>query len=380
MFEGLRDGIRRARQRRGFERETAVIIVKCAIAATLAWVIGTAVGATSQVGFAPFTALLVVRPSVYGSVLQSGRYVAAVFAGALLAGLVGLTVGAELWSFALILLVALVAGQARFFGAQGTQLPVVAAFALAGGTAESPTDLGYLLLMVCVGAVCALATNTLLAPAIRFRDAENAVLDLADALSSLAGDMAEGLRRGREGLDLDHWSRAADGLDGSVRNAHEAVRRQEDRTRLNPRRVIPGGHIPDPGSLDVYRDWISALSRASQHVQSLVRTLRTTTRKGSRFSGPDDGFLREFAPLLERAAEVLRAVHDSEEPEHSAASKDLRAKVSGALRQVDEERVAMRERWDDDNWPVYSAMITDAERLFEEVHQGYENSNRGVGG
>ncbi|MER6626294.1 aromatic acid exporter family protein, partial [Streptomyces sp. NPDC000931] len=148
MFEGLRDRVRRARERRGFERETAVIILKCTVAATLAWVVGTQLGASSQVGFAPFTALLVVRPSVYGSVLQSGRYMAAVFAGALLAGLAGLTVGAQLWSFTLLLLIALVAGQAGFFGSQGVQLPVVAAFALAGGTAESAADLGYLLLMV----------------------------------------------------------------------------------------------------------------------------------------------------------------------------------------------------------------------------------------
>ena len=365
--------------RRGFERETAVVILKCTLAATLAWFVGTLLGATSQVGFAPFTALLVVRPSVYGSVLQSGRYVAAVFVGALLAGLVGLTTGAQLWTFALLLLVALAAGQARFFGTQGTQVPVVAAFALAGGTAENPEDLGYLLLMVCVGAVCALVTNTVFAPAIRFRDAENAVLDLADGLRSLTGEMAEGLREGREGLDLDHWRRASEGFDGSVRNAHEAVRRQEDRTRLNPRRLVPG-EKPDPGALDTYRDWIAALSRASRHVQSIVRTLRSTTRRGSRYSGPDDAFLREFAPLLERASEILQAVYDAEEPEHPVVSDELRAKVDAALSLVDDERDRMRERWDDGNWPVYSALITDVERIFEEVDQGYEHRTDPDGG
>lgn len=375
MFQRLRDGLSRARQRRGFERETVVIILKCTVAATLAWVAGTLLGASSQVGFAPFTALLVVRPSVYGSVLQSGRYVAAVFAGALLAGLVGLTTGAQLWTFALLILVAMAAGQARFFGTQGTQLPVVAAFALAGGTAENPEDLGYLLLMVCVGAACALGTNAVFAPAIRFRDAENAVLDLADGLRSLLGAMAEGLREGREGLDLDYWGRASDGFDGSVRNAQEAVRRQEDRARLNPRRLFLGKRI-DPGALDTYRDWIAALSRSSRHVQSMVRTLRTTTRRGSRYPGPDDAFLREFAPLVERASDIFRAVHDYEEPEHRVASEDLCARVEDALRLLDEERSRMRERWDDENWPVYSGLLTDLERIFEEIDQGYENSTR----
>ncbi|WP_049570438.1 aromatic acid exporter family protein [Nocardiopsis sp. SBT366] len=375
MFEGLRNGIRRARQRRGFERETAVIIVKCTIAATVAWVVGTLLGASSQIGFAPFTALLVVRPSVYGSVLQSGRYVAAVFAGALLAGLTGLTVGAQVWSFTVLLLIALIAGQARFFGGQGTQLPVVAAFALAGGTAESASDLGYLLLMVCVGAASALVTNTVMAPVIRFRDAENAVRDLADGLRSLTGEMAQGLRQGGEGLDLDHWIRASDGLDGSVSNAQEAVQRQEDRTRLNPRKLVAGARM-DTRALQTYGEWISALSRASRHVQSIVRTLRTTTRRGARFPEPDDAFLREFAPLVERVSDVFQTVHDSEEPGRATVSGDLREKVDEALRKVDEERDALRDRWDDRNWPVYSALITDVERIFEEIHQGQENTER----
>ncbi|MEU3018471.1 aromatic acid exporter family protein [Nocardiopsis sp. NPDC007018] len=379
MFEKLRAGVRRARQRRGFERETAVIILKCTVAATLAWIVGTLLGASSQVGFAPFTALLVVRPSVYGSVLQSARYMAAVFAGALLAGLVGLTVGAQPWSFVLLLLVALVAGQAGFFGGQGVQLPVVAAFALAGGTAESASDLGYLLLMVCVGAASALVTNAVLAPAIRFRDAENAVLDLADGLRSLTGEMARGLGDGRAGTDTDHWARAADGLDGSVDNALEAVRRQDDRRRLNPRRLAPGAR-PDPGALDAYGEWIAALGRTSRHVQSLVRTLRTTTRHGTRFPEPDDAFLREFAPLVERASEVFATVRDSEETGHTTASATLRSMVEDALRQVDEERGALRERWADRNWPVYSALITDVERIFEEIHQGQENTERRADG
>ncbi|WP_017587802.1 FUSC family protein [Nocardiopsis ganjiahuensis] len=376
MLDRLRDGVRRARQRRGFERETAVVIIKCVLAATLAWWVGTLIGATSQIGFAPFTALLVVRPSVYGSVLQSSRYIAAVFAGALLAGLVGLTVGPQLWSFPLLVLVALIAGQARWFGTQGTQLPVVAAFALAGGTAGSASDLGYLLLMVCLGAASALVVNAVLAPAIRFRDAENAVLDLADGLRSLTGEMAEGLREGRDGMNLDHWGRACGGLDGTVRNAEEAVRRQEERLRLNPRLLLTGRR-PDPAVLDNYQGWISALSRSSRHVQSIVRTLRSTTGEGSRFPGPDDAFLREYAPLLDHASGILQAVYDAEEPEYPEPSAELCARVDEALRLVDEERTRMRESWDDENWPVYSALVTDVERLFEEVNQGYDNSTRG---
>lgn len=373
MFERLRRGIKRAYRRRGFERDTAVIIIKCTIAATAAWVVGTLLGGTTQIGFAPFTALLVVRPSVYGSVLQSGRYVAAVFAGALFAALVGLTVGAQLWAFALMVLFAMAVGQVRLFGGQGIQIPVVAAFALAGGTAEDPMDIGYLLLMVCVGAVCALLTNVILAPTVRFRDAENAVLDFSDGLRSLTGEMAAGLGQGREGLDLNYWGRAAGGFDGTVRNAEEAVLRQQDRARLNPRRML-GAAQSTTEQLEIYRDWVSALSRASRHVQSLIRTLRTTNLSNSRFPAPEDGFLRDLSPLIQRVSDVFRMVHDQREPKGKAVSEDLRRMVGEGLSQIDEERERMRQVWDSERWPIYSALLTDVERLLEEIHQGYENT------
>ncbi|SIO86642.1 aromatic acid exporter family protein [Nocardiopsis sp. JB363] len=377
-WERLWRGAERAYRRRGFERETAVLILKCAIAATLAYVVAYLLGASTQIGFAPFTALLVVRPSVYGSVLQSGRYVAAVFAGALMAGVGGLTIGPTVWVFALVVLVALIAGQARFFGTQGMQVSVVAAFALAGGTATNATDLGSLLLMVCVGAGSALLTNLALAPAVRFRDAENAVLDFSDSLRSLTGEIAEGLGQGKEGLETDYWGQVADGLDGTARNAQETVQRQEDRLRFNPRRFLSHKE-PSPRQFDTYRDWIQALSRAARHVQSLVRTLRTTTRSGSRFSAPADAFLRELAPLLERASEIFQEVHEQEETAYSAASDDLREMVDDALRELDEVRERVRREWDEESWSVYSALFTDVERLMEEVNQGYENTERSEG-
>ncbi|MBR8744362.1 aromatic acid exporter family protein [Nocardiopsis sp. MG754419] len=379
MAQGrLWQGIDRAYRRRGFERETAVLILKCAIAATLAYVAAYLLGESTQIGFAPFTALLVVRPSVYGSVLQCGRYVAAVFAGALMAGITGLTVGPAVWAFALVVLVALIAGQVRFFGQQGTQVPVVAAFALAGGTATNVEDLGSLLLMVCVGAACALLTNVALAPAVRFRDAENAVLDFADGLRSLTGDIAAGLRGGRDGVRADYWGDAVDGLDGTIRNAQECVDRQKDRMRFNPRRLL-ADQEPSPVQLDVYRDWIQALSRASRHVQSLVRTLRSTTRSDSRFPPPEEAFLRELAPVLERASEIFQTVHDREEPENQAPSENLRAMVEDALGEVDTLRRRVDREWDDERRPVYSALLTDTERLLEEVNQGYENVERADG-
>ncbi|MET9794790.1 aromatic acid exporter family protein [Nocardiopsis alba] len=370
--EGLREALRRAYRRRGYERERVVLILRSVLASTLAYLAGASTGETSLLGFAPFTALLVVRPSVYGSVLQSGRYVAAVLAGAVLAGAVGLTVGAHTPSFALVVLVALIVGQVRFFGGQGLQLPIVAAFALAGGTASNAEDLGSLLAMVGIGAAAALVVNIVLVPTIRFRDAENAVLDLADELCFLTGEISKGVRDGVDGMDTRRWSELAEGLDSTVRNALESVRRQEDRARLNPRRLV--SRRIDLSWLDVFRSWIHALSRSSHHVRSLVGTLRANMTEENRFRVPDESFLRELAPLLEQVSEVFAAVRDQQEPENRAASERLSALVERALKGVDERRARMRGRWDDDRWTVYSSLLTDTERVLAEVHQGYETT------
>lgn len=235
----VKEAYQRVWERRGYERETAVLVLKSAVAATLALAVGMPLDPQgSFVGFAPFSALLIVQPSVYGAVYQSWRYVAAVVAGALFAGAGGLTVGLEIWSFALAVLAALVVGQVRFFGGQGKQVPVVAAFALANGSAESVTDLGQLLLMVGLGALSALLTNLVMAPAIRFRDAENAVLDFTDTMRDITTGLTEELRGEVDESRIDYWTRRSESLDNIADNAWDTVERQENRVRLNPRRLL----------------------------------------------------------------------------------------------------------------------------------------------
>lgn len=378
VLEKLRRALCRAYRRRGFEREILVFVVKSALASVIAFAVGVLMGEKTQLGFAVFAALLVVRPTVYGSVLSSSRYVVAVFLGALLAGVIGLTVGTHLWSFTLAIVVALLLGQVKQFGGQSGQLAVIAGFALASGSATNVDELGSLMLMVCVGSVSALVVNLLMAPAIRFRDAENAVLDFADELSTLSGDIAEGLRGGEEGLTLDRWDQACERLDGTVRNALETVGRQEDRFRLNPRRLVRRQAVP-VGRLRTYRNWIYALSRASQHMRSLVRTLRAALDVGARSPTLDDAFLQELAPVMERVSKTFALVRDTEEPEHHLPSDDLRALVDEVLDKVVEQRERMLRSWDDERWPVYGALLTDVERILEKIDQGQENSSRAAG-
>lgn len=368
----LKETYQRVWERRGYERETSVLILKSALAATLALAVGMPLDPSgSFVGFAPFSALLIVQPSVYGAVQQSWRYVAAVVAGALFAGAGGLTVGLETWSFALAVLAALVLGQVRLFGGQGKQVPVVAAFALANGSAESPMDLGQLLLMVGVGALSALLTNLVMAPAIRFKDAESAVLDFADDMGSIATGLTEELRGDVDESNIDYWTRRSESLDGIADNAWDAVERQESRVRLNPRRLLSPQRMTT--RLTGYRTWILALERASRDLDSITQGLQNLY--GGRYDhialGGD--FQHAYADLLEEAASILQGIHDEQELERRAISKELGHRLDEALANVSENRRRLMTDPGDEE-PARAALLTDLTRLLDELNRAREHS------
>lgn len=368
----LYDYWRRALTRRGPERETVMVVVKCVLSAVAAWGIGMVAVDTTQVGFAPFTALLVVQPSVYGSVLQSTRYVAAVFTGALLAGVAGLSVGAQLWSFGIVVLVALILGHLRFFREQGKQVSVVAAFALAGGAASSGEQLGELLLMVAIGSLCALVVNMLLAPAIRFRDAQEGVLDFVDALRYVVEGIAEDLRNGLETEAVGQRVRAAEALDNTSHNAQAVVERQEYTVRLNPRRIFSRARRP-PVHLDSYRLWIGVFDRASRHTTSITLTLQHVTEGYARKVGLNEDFREEYAELLDMIARVLATLHTEDQPEWSELSGRTAQVLGEAFdRVVQSRRTTLSDAGDE--MPARAALLTDAERLLQEIDQGREGA------
>lgn len=362
-----RPWLRRALRGNGPERETLTVVVRGTVAAAAAWIIAETTLDTEHVAFAPFSALVVASPSIYRSVLQSTRYVAAVFAGVFLAGAVGLGLGLTAASFTLVVALALVLGRARWFGEQARQLPIITSFALAGGNAAHLTDLSNLLVMVCVGVAVAVAVNLVLAPAVRFRDADGAVLALATELHRLLADMADGLARGWAETKPRRWYEAATWFEGMVENARAAVDREEQRVPLNPRtRGLPR-------TLHGYRGWIATLDRTTTHIQSIIRTLRDAAGEDERHPTPHEEFLRRYAELVRIAADAVRLVTDLDEPERVSTSPELRARVDAGLRRTDALVAEVRDgRFDGiELWPVHGALLTDLKRIFDELYEGH---------
>ncbi|WP_304452986.1 aromatic acid exporter family protein [Nocardiopsis sp. YSL2] len=375
LGEHLGQSLRRAVRGRGRERERVVLILRSVVASTLAWAVAALIMDSSQVAFAPFSALLVVRPSVYRSVLDSSRYVAAVFLGVLAAGAAGLTVGVHLWAFALVVLAALVVGQASLFREQGRQIPVVAAFAFAGGTAASAASLGEILIMVCVGSASALLTQLVLAPSVRFRDAEDAVRGFADAMAYLVDEIAEGLREGREGLDTRRWVRIARSLSATRENARAAVESQDERFRFNPRRAL--ARSGSTVSLRTYRDWINALDRASWHLRSITSTLDTLERGTSRLPAQSEDFLRAYGGLLDAVSDVLWTLHEDRAWESDRVPHGLSRRLESAKETVDRCQEDLERGRDEHAWHVRGSLLTDVERLLHELEEGRSVAERG---
>ncbi|WP_231640785.1 aromatic acid exporter family protein [Nocardiopsis sp. NRRL B-16309] len=371
----LREELRRAVRGRGRERERAVLILRSVVASTLAWAVAALVMDSSQVAFAPFSALLVVRPSVYRSVLDSSRYVAAVFLGVLAAGAAGLTVGVHLWAFALVVLVALVVGQASLFRDQGRQIPVVAAFAFAGGTAASVEPLGEILIMVCVGSASALLTQLVLAPSVRFRDAEDAVHGFADSLAYLVDEIAAGLHEGREGLDTRRWVRIAQSLTATRENARAAVEAQDERVRFNPRKLLMrnGSTV----SLRTYREWINAMDRASWHLRSITSTLDTLERGPRRLPPQSEDFLHVYGDLLDAVSDVLWTLHEDRAWESDQVPQDLSRRLECAQDAVDRCQRELEHTRGGSDWHVRGALLTDVERLLHELSEGRTGAEQG---
>jgi hypothetical protein len=100
----------------GPDRDALLTILKSVIAATAAWLLANDLLGAPSATFAPFTALLMVQATISQSLDQSARYAAAMVFGVVLAGLVTPTFGAAAWTFAGLILIALIFGRWRKLG------------------------------------------------------------------------------------------------------------------------------------------------------------------------------------------------------------------------------------------------------------------------
>lgn len=357
--------LRRAKDHGGHEREIVLLVVKSTIAAVVSWALANQLGMSSAT-FAPFSALLVVQSTVYRSVLNSLRFVAAVLAGVVVAGAVGPLLGQHLVSFALLIFVGLLIGQWNRLGSQGSQVPVAAIFAYSSMSTGQLSMLGDIVLAVLVGAGVGVITNMVIAPPMRTRDAAQGVLEMSRSIREVLTDVAAGLRQGVPSTEYaEDWLRRARNLDDTLARARSSIEHGAESVQFNPRRLL----LPrsTPTSFAGYRTAADALSRAAEQVRSVTYELTFTAGDEQRRGDQYAEFLKFYAELLDRAVEATDDIgHPDNEDGTGYSGLDEHVEQGRQVFRRLAEQVQDKELDSPDQWPAYGALITNAQRLLDE--------------
>ncbi len=363
----LRGSLRRVRSYGGPEREATLIIVKSALAASIAWYFAAYAFGAQFPAFAPFAAVLMLQVTVYQSVLQSLRFVLAIVLGVSLQGLLAMVFEPDVWTFAAVTLLALVIGRWRRLGTQGSQVVSAAFFAYAAfltgtGTTDRLGLLASLVLLVLVGCAIGIVVNLVVVPPMRYRSAEYAVENLAKAIRELIADISQAVREGSPtSADSDDWRYRAYRLQNLAERTRDTVDSAAESVRWNPRRLLLRMEPPFKG----YRTVVDRMAGISAHLNSIADTLSRTSEDPD---VPHQQFLERYGAFLgytRDAAQLLAELETAklnEQVEHlSRCVAQARDKQSAMTSATLEHEITLA-----DQARVYGGLLVDADRLLDE--------------
>ncbi len=369
---GLRARLRGGLERAGLDDDALLLVGKSLVAATASWIIAETIMKAPSSTFAPFSAVLIIHASVSRSVNHSVRYVIAMVSGVALSGLLLPLLGPAVWTFALLVLLALLLGQWRQLGSQGPQVTVAAmfsyaAYAQARGWESSELQLAGIIGLVVLGCCIGVLVNLVIMPPLRYRTAEHGVQTLARMLGKLLEDIAERLRAGEvDGNQVEAWWDRANEFRNTVSQTRYSVEDAAESLRMNPRRLLMRRGPPFAG----HRSTVSGLGSISEQLYSLTRALSDVS-KAERLEPAQERFLSCYAEVLEAAATTARALGDLHSYEDLRQENDLDDHIErgrDAHRRLDDE-VEVRRLDEHNRWPAYEALHIDGRRLIEELSQ-----------
>lgn len=356
------------------ERQTATLIGKSALVATISWYIANDLVQAQSPAFAPFSAVLIMQITAYQAVLQALRCVGAVSAGVALQALFGALIGSNLISFVLVALVALIIGRWQRLGTQGFQVVTAAFFAfstyaVASSATEGAKQLGQIVLLVLIGCGVGVVVNVLVLPPVQYRSAEYGIRTLGHSQCDLAGDIAAALRA--EELDKErtqHWRHRAKRLEPVVAQAQSSVQTAWESTYYHPFRVLRRRLEGGGPSFTGYQQLTDALERVSHQLASVTRSFDQWHDAGEHPEYRE--FVHRYGDFMADFADVVRVIGrldedrlDEQVRELSAAA-DKAQQARNALAELGEGEAALP--LDDPSRP-FGILLAEAVRLLEEV-------------
>jgi uncharacterized membrane protein YgaE (UPF0421/DUF939 family) len=266
-------------------------LLKTVAAAVLAWLMAAKVLGLAQPFLAPWAALLTVHATVYRTLSHGVQQVGGAVLGVLLAFAAGSTLGINVVSLGLVLLVAMIAGSTRALRAESTTAAATAIMVLLAGYSHNGGLLADRLLDTGTGIAVGLVVNLVVWPPLRDRAAARRVDRIDDRIGELLEEMGGDLRADGE-LDVEAWVDRTRELDHEIDEAWAVVRQARESGRLNLRRRAAV-------RVRATEDFGSVLRRLEQAVADLRSMARTIGRAGA---APDG-----WAERLGRAGEAIGA-------------------------------------------------------------------------
>ncbi len=347
------DGWRGVRTGDAEARANLLIVVKAAVAGTLAWVFADRVVESPTPSYAPMAAMLVVERTIARSVSGSVRRLVAVLLGMALAAAIGLTLGLSWWTMLLALLVGMVISRAPVLGDHATMVPIMALLSLitAGGTDEDFTLIT--LLETLGGGLIGIAVNALVLPPTMVRTSQDEVRRVATDAYELLADMGRGLTGEWDTQDAQTWVERSQRLSDEAPVVLAAVDLGQESTLLHPQRAVREIEADWAG----YRASVRTLRAVQHNIAGIAATLAEVKAGEALLDPPSPGYLESFGELLldlARGLVILERTDDEASEELSAAIDDLDARI---------EQLAADVRRDEAGVFAYGAMLVDAVRM-----------------
>ena len=319
-------------------------LCKTAFAATAAWIVAASLLDLPQPFLAPWAALLVVHATVYRTMSRGLQQVAAAIIAVLLASAIGQLIGLSVLGVAVLVLLGLLIGAIKWFGAEATTIAATALIVLTTGFADDRMLIARLL-DTGIGIGIGLLVNAAVWPPLRRRTAIIAMDRIDNGIGALLTTIADDISEGCSDDHVSQWIDWSRDLDGELDEAWSLVRQAKESARMNPRQSAKDYRDP--------KEWYRLLRRMEQSVAEIRSMARTLGGPQAPYRYPwDPSFESRWVPLVH---EVGVAATDEDADRLRATRGKLDRLVEEAGPQLAKEP----------SWPFYGALIINLRNIID---------------
>lgn len=325
-------------------------ILKTVIAGTAAWWVSTSVLESELAFLAPWTALLTVHATVHRSLSRGIQTTIASSLGVGLSFVVGYFLGVSLWTFALALLIGVVAARLSWIRDEGIAIATTAIFVLGSGFDDQAALLDDRIVEVAVGVAAGLLVNLLIVPPLRDKQASRYVDSINERMGSVLVSISQEFSDSWDTDKAEAWFRETESMTRELNSAWTVVRFARESRRANPRArqgmqsLKASRWTPTEAS---YEEILERVDEGISHLRHLSRTLREATYTDGEW---DHRFREQWAQIVGDAG---RAIAD---PDADVAP--LHEHLSSLSKEMSEGQALPGT-----SWPLYGSLISSVRHI-----------------